>query len=51
LDDVPVIQAILREEELRVVVLEGNGFDVGNPEGYWAANLYIESKQPQRPRW
>ncbi|MGD8916161.1 MAG: sugar phosphate nucleotidyltransferase [Syntrophobacterales bacterium] len=51
LDDVPVIQAILREEELRVVVLEGNGFDVGNPAGYWAANLYIESKQPQRQGW
>jgi UTP--glucose-1-phosphate uridylyltransferase len=51
LDDVPVIQAILRQEGLRVVVLEGNGFDVGNPEGYWAANLYIESKQPQRPGW
>jgi UTP--glucose-1-phosphate uridylyltransferase len=51
LDDVPVIQAILREEGLRVVVLEGNGFDVGNPAGYWAANLYIESKQPQRQGW
>jgi UTP--glucose-1-phosphate uridylyltransferase len=51
LDDVPVIQAILREEGLRVVVLEGNGFDVGNPAGYWAANLFIESKQPQRPGW
>ena len=51
LDDVPVIQAILREEGLRVLVLEGNGFDVGNPAGYWAANLYIESKQPQRRGW
>jgi UTP--glucose-1-phosphate uridylyltransferase len=48
LDDVPVIQAILREEGLKVVVLKGNGFDVGNPAGYWAANLYIESKQPKR---
>ena len=47
LDDVPVIQAILRDEELNAVILEGNGFDVGNPAGYWAANLYIESKQPQ----
>ena len=51
LDDVPVIQAILRDEELNAVILEGNGFDVGNPAGYWAANLYIESKQPQRQGW
>ena len=51
LDDVPVIQAILREEGLKVVVLEGNGFDVGNPAGYWAANLYTENKQPKRPSW
>jgi UTP--glucose-1-phosphate uridylyltransferase len=41
LDDVPVIQAILRDQGLNVVVLEGNGFDVGNPAGYWAANLHI----------
>jgi len=51
LDDVPVIQAILRDQGLDVVVLEGNGFDVGNPAGYWAANLHIESKQPQRLGW
>ena len=51
LDDVPVIQAILREQGLHVVVLEGNGFDVGNPAGYWAANLHVESKQPQRRGW
>jgi len=50
LDDVPVIQAILRDQGLNVVVLEGNGFDVGNPAGYWAANLHSESKQPQRGR-
>lgn len=46
LDDVPVIQAILTDRGLSAVVLEGNGFDVGNPAGYWAANLYTESKQP-----
>ncbi len=51
LDDVPVIQAILRDQGLNVVVLEGNGFDVGNPAGYWAANLHSESKQPQRLGW
>jgi UTP--glucose-1-phosphate uridylyltransferase len=37
LDDVPVIQAILRDKGLHVVVLEGDGFDVGNPAGYLAA--------------
>ena len=51
LDDVPVIQAILRDQGLNAVVLEGSGFDVGNPEGYWAANLHIESKQAQRQGW
>jgi UTP--glucose-1-phosphate uridylyltransferase len=51
LDDVPVIQAIARDKGLLAVVLEGNGFDVGNPDGYWAANLHIESKQPMRQGW
>ena len=51
LDDVPVIQAILRDKGLSAVELRGNGFDVGNTAGYWAANLHIESKQPQRQDW
>ena len=45
LDDVPVVQAIIKEKGLLAVALEGNGFDVGNSAGYWAANLHIESKQ------
>ena len=45
LDDVPVVQAIIEEKGLLAVALEGNGFDVGNSAGYWAANLHIESKQ------
>ena len=45
LDDVPVVQAIVEEKGLLAVALEGNGFDVGNSAGYWAANLHIESKQ------
>ncbi|MCG6945452.1 MAG: 2-C-methyl-D-erythritol 4-phosphate cytidylyltransferase [Deltaproteobacteria bacterium] len=45
LDDVPVVQAIMQEKGLLAVALEGNGFDVGNSAGYWAANLHIESKQ------
>jgi len=40
LDDVPVIQAILRDEGLCAAVLEGDGFDVGNPAGYLAAQLH-----------
>ena len=47
-DDVPVVQAIAREKGLLTVKLDGNGFDVGNPQGYWAANLHTETKQPQR---
>ena len=45
LDDVPVVQAIIKEKGLLAVALEGNGFDVGNPAGYWAANLHSERKQ------
>lgn len=45
LDDVPVVQAIIKEKGLLAVALEGSGFDVGNSAGYWAANLNIESKQ------
>jgi UTP--glucose-1-phosphate uridylyltransferase len=45
LDDVPVVQAIIEEKGLLAVALEGNGFDVGNSAGYWAANLHSESKQ------
>ena len=44
-DDVPIVQAIIKEKGLLAVALEGNGFDVGNSTGYWAANLHIESKQ------
>ena len=51
LDDVPVIQAIIKEKGLLAVVLGGNGFNVGNPAGYWAANLHLEHKQPQRQGW
>jgi UTP--glucose-1-phosphate uridylyltransferase len=43
-DDVPVLQAIAKEKGLLTVVLGGRAFDVGNPNGYWAANLYSESK-------
>ncbi|MFP3871039.1 MAG: sugar phosphate nucleotidyltransferase [Syntrophobacteria bacterium] len=42
LDDVPVVQAVAREKGLLSVALEGDAFDVGNPDGYRAANLYAE---------
>ncbi|MGB6379730.1 MAG: sugar phosphate nucleotidyltransferase [Syntrophobacteria bacterium] len=45
LDDVPVVQAIIKEKGLLAVALEGSGFDVGNSAGYWAANLHTERKQ------
>lgn len=45
LDDVPVMQAIIKEKGLLAVALEGSGFDVGNSAGYWAANLHTENKQ------
>ncbi len=45
LDDVPVVQAIIKEKGLLAVALEGSGFDVGNSAGYWAANLHTENKQ------
>ncbi len=41
LDDVPVIQRLVEEERLLGVHLEGSGFDVGNPQGYHAANAYL----------
>ncbi len=42
LDDVPVIQRLVEEKKLIGVHLDGHGFDVGNPEGYRAANAYLK---------
>ncbi|MBI4513586.1 MAG: NTP transferase domain-containing protein [Gemmatimonadetes bacterium] len=39
LDDVPVLQRLVAEEALLGAVLEGEYYDVGNPVGYWRANL------------
>ncbi|MBI4481677.1 MAG: NTP transferase domain-containing protein, partial [Acidobacteria bacterium] len=38
LDDVPILQQIIRERGMLGYQLEGEGFDVGNPQGYAAAN-------------
>lgn len=37
-DDTPAVQAMCREGQVIGKVLEGTGFDVGNPIGYRAAN-------------
>lgn len=37
-DDTPAIQAILRDRRIFGKILEGTGFDVGNPIGYRSAN-------------
>jgi len=43
LDDVPVLQKIIQDKNLLGVLLEGKGFDVGNLDGYYAANNYLNS--------
>jgi len=40
LDDVPVLQRLIRERECIGCLLQGIGFDVGNVAGYRLANLY-----------
>jgi len=40
-DDVPVIQGLIEEGEFLGVCLQGFGFDIGNPQGYQAANEYL----------
>jgi len=42
LDDVPVIQRLIEEEGVFGICLQGCGFDVGNHEGYRAANEYLK---------
>lgn len=34
LDDVPVLQQMVRQKKLLSVLLEGEGYDLGNPRGY-----------------
>ncbi|NIO05601.1 MAG: NTP transferase domain-containing protein [Proteobacteria bacterium] len=44
LDDVPVIQRLVEEKRLLGIHLEGSGFDVGNPQGYHAANAHLRGR-------
>lgn len=39
LDDIPILQRLVAAEALLGAVLEGEYYDVGNPVGYWRANL------------
>jgi UTP--glucose-1-phosphate uridylyltransferase len=39
-DDTPALQMLCTEREVRGKVLEGRGFDVGNPVGYEAAEAF-----------
>ncbi len=39
-DDTPALQAMCQERKVIGKVLEGTGFDVGNPIGYGAAGYF-----------
>jgi UTP-glucose-1-phosphate uridylyltransferase len=39
-DDAPALQLLCTEQEVVGKVLQGNGFDVGNPVGYQAAEAF-----------
>lgn len=40
-DDVPLFQYMVRKGEILGVLLDGEAFDLGNPNGYRAANSYL----------
>jgi UTP-glucose-1-phosphate uridylyltransferase len=48
MDDVPVIQRLIQEKRVLGIHIEGLGFDVGNRQGYEAANQYWDT-QPLVP--
>ena len=43
LDDVPVFQLLLKEKGMIGCLLDGKGYDTGNPLGYQAANEFIQA--------
>jgi UTP-glucose-1-phosphate uridylyltransferase len=47
-DDTPAIQAMLRDRRVLGTIIEGTGFDVGNPMGYRLAEMMINSHNPNR---
>lgn len=40
LDDVPILQELVKRKSVLGVILQGKLFDCGHWEGYWAANQY-----------
>lgn len=40
LDDVPILQKLIKKNSVLGVILQGKLFDCGHWEGYWAANQY-----------
>tara|TARA_B100000315_G_scaffold75344_1_gene68945 strand:- start:882 stop:1718 length:837 start_codon:yes stop_codon:yes gene_type:complete len=43
LDDIPVFQLLLKEKGLLGCLLDGKGYDAGNPSGYQAANIFAQT--------
>lgn len=42
LDDTPILRRLIKEGKIEGCILEGSGFDAGNPAGYAAANEYAK---------
>ena len=45
LDDVPVLQEIIRRHGMTGVLIDGDLFDTGNPAGYAHANRVLANKK------
>ena len=50
-DDTPALQMLCREKEVVGKILEGRGFDVGNPVGYEAAETFTAQLDAAGKRW
>lgn len=42
IDDIPILRRLIKEGKMEGCILEGSGFDAGNPAGYAAANEYAK---------
>lgn len=50
-DDTPALQMLCRKKEVVGKILEGRGFDVGNPMGYQAAEAFTAQLDASSKRW
>jgi UTP--glucose-1-phosphate uridylyltransferase len=50
-DDTPALQMLCRKKEVVGKILEGRGFDVGNPIGYQAAEAFTAQLDADDKRW